>query len=280
MTDDTLQNLDRVLAQRFGAYASFPHESDPIMVRTYGDDPADEIDRLLDIFATPDCNILDLGCGAGFTLCRLAAKVRAIWGFDQECELLNAARLRAAQSKIDNATFVQGNVAIPEDIAKLPDDTFDVVLSRRGPDVNQDLMPKLRSDAIVIQELYQDPLSLLEIFGRKTFLRDIWNNPHNKVARYQRLNLFPVSIKEYFTESYFRDADHLVAFLSRPNAFLSWPMPPIPYDETRDRQALELYIRYNTTPDGIRMINHRKVYLFRRMVVLQAPVAPEAKPSL
>ena len=57
-------------------------------------------------------------------------------------------------------------------------------------------------------------------------------------------------------------------------------MPPIPYDETRDRQALELYIRYNTTPDGIRMINHRKVYLFRRMVVLQAPVAPEAKPSL
>ena len=53
----------------------------------------------------------------------------------------------------------------------------------------------------------------------------------------------------------------------------------MPYDEARDRQALELYVHYNTTPDGIRMINHRKVYLFLRMVVLQAPVAPEVFPS-
>ena len=279
MTHDTLQNLDRTLAQRFGAYASFQNESDPILVRTFGDDPADEIDRLLDIFATPESQVLDLGCGAGFTLCRLAPKVKAIWGFDMEAELLEAAQLRAVQSSLENATFITGNVAMAEDVAKLPDDTFDVVFSRRGPDLNQDLMPKLRSDAIVIQELYQDPLSLLEIFGRKTFMRDIWNNPHNKVALYQRLNLFPVSIKEYFTESFFRDADHLVAYLSRPNAFLSWPMPPIPYDDARDRQALELYIRYNTTPDGIRLINHRKVYLFRRMVVLQAPVAPDVMPS-
>ena len=280
MTDDTLQNLDRSLAQRFGAYASFQNESDPILVKTFGDDPADEIDRLLDIFDTPESQVLDLGCGAGFTLCRLAPKVKVIWGFDMEAELLEAAQLRAVQSSLDNATFVHGNVAVAEDVAKLPDDAFDVVLSRRGPDVNQDLMPKLRSNAFVVQELYQDPLSVLEIFGRKTFLRDIWHNPHNKVARYQRLSLFPVSIKEYFTESYFRDADHLIAYLSRPSAFCSWPMPPIPYDESRDRQALELYIRYNTTPDGIRMINHRKVYLFRRMVVLQAPAAPEVKPSL
>ena len=279
MTDDTLQNLDRSLAQRFGAYASFQNESDPILVKTFGDDPADEVDRLLDIFATPKSQVLDLGCGAGFTLCRLAPKVKAIWGFDIEADLLEAAQLRAVQSSLDNATFVHGNVAVAEDVAKLPDDAFDVVLSRRGPDVNQDLMPKLRFNAFVVQELYQDPLSVLEIFGRKTFLRDIWHNPHNKVARYQRLSLFPVSIKEYFTESYFRDADHLIAYLSRPNAFLSWPMPPIPYDETRDRQALELYIRYNTTPDGIRIINHRKVYLFRRTVVLQAPAAPEVKPS-
>ena len=276
---DQLKKLDQSLAQRYGSYASYPHENDPIFIKDHGDGPADEVDRLLDRLANPESQVLDLGCGVGFTLCSLAPRVRAIWGFDMEPELLEAARLRAVQSKIDNATFVQGNVALANDIAKLPDDTFDVVLSRRGPDLNQDLMPKLRSDAIVIQELYQAPLSLLEIFGRKTFLRDIWNNPHNKVARYQRLNLFPVSIKEYFAESFFQDADHLIAYLSRPNAFLSWPMPAIPYDEARDRQALELYIRYNTTPDGIRMINHRKVYLFRRMVVLQAPVAPEVKPS-
>ena len=68
--------------------------------RTYGDGPADEVDRLLDIFATPESQVLDLGCGAGFTLCRVAPKVKTIWGFDQETELLEAAQ--AACSPIES----------------------------------------------------------------------------------------------------------------------------------------------------------------------------------
>ena len=124
MTDDTLQNLDCSLAQRYGAYASFQNESDPILFKTFRDDPADEIDRLLDIFVTPESQILDLGCGAGFTLCRLAPKVKAIWGFDMIAELLEAAQLRAVQSSLDNATSVYGNVAVAEDVAKLADDTL------------------------------------------------------------------------------------------------------------------------------------------------------------
>ena len=279
MTKKDLEKLDQRLAEKYGAYASFSHESDPILVKEYGDGPAAEVDRLLDIHATPESQVLDWGCGAGFTLCRLAPKVKAIWGFEIDTNLLESAKQRAAQRKIGNAKFIHGNAAVPGDIAKLPDDAFNLVLSRRGPDFKQELLPKLKPDALLVQELYQDSLALLEIFGRKTFLRDFWNNPHNKVALYQRLNLFPISIKEYFTESFFRDAEHLIAYLSRPNAFFSWPMPPTPYEETRDREALELYIRYNTKPDGIRVINHRKVYLFRREVVLQAPAVPDAKPS-
>jgi SAM-dependent methyltransferase len=280
MPKNSLEKLDRTLAEKYGSYASYPHESDPILVKEYGDGPANEVDRLLDIHATPESHVLDLGCGAGFTLCQLAPKVKAIWGFEIDTELLAAAQLRAAQEKISNAKFVHGNIAEAEPVAQLPDDTFDLVFSRRGPDFKGVLMQKLKPDAILVQELYQDSLALFEIFGRKTFLQDTWYNPHNKVALYQRLNLFPVSIKEYFTESFFRDADHLIAFLSRPNAFFSWPMPPMPYDETRDRDALDLYIRYNTTADGIRVINHRKVYLFRREVVLRAPAVPSAQPSL
>jgi hypothetical protein len=52
----------------------------------------------------------------------------------------------------------------------------------------------------------------------------------------------------------------------------------MPYEEKRDRAALELYVRYNTTPKGVRLANHRKVYVFRRTVVHYAPVAPEIKP--
>jgi SAM-dependent methyltransferase len=270
--------MDRSLAKRYGSYASYPHESDPFLVKNYEDGPADEVDRLLDRFAASESQVLDLGCGAGFTLCRLAPKVKAIWGFDEDADLLNAARLRAAHMEIENATFILGNVAEAEDVAELPEGTFDLVLSRRGPDVNRQLLPKLKPDALVIQELWQDPLALLEIFGRKTFLRDIWHNPHGKLDQYVWINLFPVSVKEYFFEVFFRDADHLIAFLERETSLYSWPMPPMPYDETQDRDALELYIRYNRTNDGIRMIHHCKVYLFRRSIIHQAPAQPDVKP--
>jgi SAM-dependent methyltransferase len=222
--------------------------------------------------------VLDLGCGAGFTLCRLAPRVGAIWGFYENPELLAAARQRAASHKIANATLVQGNVAFPTDVAQLPDNTFDVVLSRRGPTVNATLMTKVKPEACIIQELYQDCPGLLESFGRRSFVADIGNNPNWLVYEYSWLELFPVSIKEYYYESYFRDIDHLAGYLSQKMMFYSWPMPPMPYDELRDRAALELYVRYNTTSKGVKLFNHRKVYLFRRAVVHYAPVAPGVKP--
>jgi hypothetical protein len=49
-------------------------------------------------------------------------------------------------------------------------------------------------------------------------------------------------------------------------------------EEQRDRAALELYVRYNTTPKGIRIVNHRQIYLFRRTTVQYTPAAPEVKP--
>ena len=70
----------------------------------------------------------------------------------------------------------------------------------------------------------------------------------------------------------------LVAYLSQKTSLYSYPMPPTPYDEAIDRGALELYIRYNRTEEGVRLIHHRKVYIFRRMVVHQAPAIPGVEP--
>jgi hypothetical protein len=162
-------------------------------------------------------------------------------------------------------------VVNPEDVKQLPENTFDLVLSRRGPNVNN-VMSKLKPNGFVIQELFQGYLGLLEIFGRKSFLADIGDNPRWLIDEYSRINLFPVSIKEYYLESYFRDTDHLAVHLARKTSLYEWPLPPIPYEEARDRQALELYARYNQTPNGIRMITCRHVYLFRRTPVLYAPV--------
>lgn len=275
---DELSEMDQQLARDYGSYASYPTAEDPALVDTYGDGPAEEVDRLLDTLTGASSTVLDLGCGAGFTLCRLAPRVKAIWGFEQDARLLAAARLRAQQQGLANARFVAGNASVPEDSAPLPDAAFDVVLSRRGPNVNN-LLSKMKPDALVIQELWRDPLALLEIFGRKSFAARLADNANWLVEQYSWLNLFPVSVKDYYFTSYFRDIDHLAAFLSRKNALLSYPMPPLPYDPQRDRAALELYARYNTTPRGIQIINTRKVYLFRRAPVQVMPVDPGIEPQ-
>ncbi len=158
---NTLAAVDRALAARYGSFARYATDVDPILIETHGDSPADEVDRLLDIFAQPDRHMLDLGCGAGFTLCRLAPHVATIWGFDQDADLLATAWQRVASLGIANATLLLGNVAVPTDVAVLPDVTFDLVFSRRGPNVNATVMTKLKLQAYVIQELVQDSLGLL-----------------------------------------------------------------------------------------------------------------------
>jgi SAM-dependent methyltransferase len=273
-----LPELDKELAEQYGSYASYATVADPILIDTYGDSPADEVDRLLDIFVKPESYVLDVGCGAGQTLCRLAPKVKAIWGFDQNTELLAATRQRVEHLALANVTLVAGNVALAEDVAQLPDNTFDVVLSRRGPDVNEDLIPKLQPEAVVIQELYQDPLGLKEIFGRQPFLPPVGSDRHPLIYHYRWLGLLPISVKEYFYEQYFRDVDHLASYLSKEAMLSHWRMPDAPYDETRDQAALALYGRYNQTPKGIRLMSHRTVYLFRRTAVQHYPAIPEAQP--
>lgn len=274
----TLEELDHELAAKFGAYASYTNDQEPILIETYADGPAQEVDRLLDLYARPDSLLLDLGCGAGFTLCRLAPKVEHIWGFEQQEDLLEAARLRAASVNIRNATFVHGNAAVLADADSLPDNAFDLVLSRRGPNVNSFLC-KMKPSALVIQELFQGYLGLLEMFGRKTFLGDLGHNQRWLIEEYSWLDLFPVSAKDYYVDLFFRDIDHLAAYLSQPGGLYSYPMPPMPYDAQRDRAALELYVKYNTTPQGVRVIQYRSVYLFRRTRVQYAPAVPDAQPS-
>jgi SAM-dependent methyltransferase len=276
---EKLTELDQALAQDYGNYASYATDVDPVLVETYGDGPAEEVDRLLDLYVRPHSNVLDLGCGSGFTLCHIARKVSSIWGFDQDERLLTAASLRAEDQGISNAKFVLGNAAHPGDTDHLPDDYFDLVLSRRGPNVNA-FMRKLKEDAFVIQELFQGFLGLLEIFGRKSFLADLGDNPRWLIDEYSWLNLFPVSVKEYYFDTFFRDIDHLAAYLSQKTLLYSWPMPPMPYEEKRDRPALELYARYNMTPKGIRLVNIRKVYVFRRTLVQYAPADPSVKADL
>ncbi len=265
-------DFDRELAERYGAFTSYHSHASPIHTEYYGENPAAEVDRLLDHYATPASTVLDIGCGAGQTLCQLAPKVKAIWGITLGEDLLQATRQRIAHLGLTNAQVVYGNVKDPDAVQQLPKSTFDMAFSRRGPMFNEHLLPTLRPDAIFVQELVSnlDGYPLGEIFGRRYHAPYASTDQEVLLSHYAALGLFPISCKEYFYDEFFRDSAHLEAFLIQVGAMLSpWllphSLPRKPYDPLYDRPALDLYVRYHTTEWGIRVQRQRKIFVLRRV---------------
>ena len=258
---EMLMKMDSELAARHGAYASYATEHDPIARETFGDGPAEEMDRLIDRYATPTSCVLDLGCGAGFTLCRLAREVREIWGFEQQEDMFAATSQRVKVEGTENAKLVLGNNSEKADTDKLPDDAFDFGFSRRGPNLHPPLMPKLRGNATWVQEFAALPLGINEMLGRAPgmFLPRSSGCADWHIDMYAHLGMFCVSARTHFYADYFRDADHLAAYLGTA-CFLAGQG----YEEERDREALEIYARYNATPKGIRMVGTRRIGVYRR----------------
>lgn len=268
-------DLDQELAKIYGGYAGFQSDTGPAHTEYYGESPDGEIQRLLDVYAQPTSCVLDIGCGAGQTLCRMTPRVAEAWGIDQDPRLLAGARQRVQALRLGNVQLIEGNVADADAVAQLPDARFNIALSQRGPNINAALAAKLAPDAIFIQELVSsfDAYPLQELFGRRHYTPSSFVDQDVILSQYAELDLFPVSNKEYFYEAFFRDATHLEAYLKQITALLSnWRLPPKPYDAERDRAALELYARYNTTPRGIRLLRQRKIFVLRRAPVTYYPV--------
>lgn len=208
-----LNDIDQQLKEWYGAYAGYyDTPAAPAHVDHYGETPPhEELTRLLDVYARPGSRVLDIGCGAGVATCRLGAKVTEAWGFDQDARLLAAARRRVEELGLANVTLVEGNVAVAEDLARLPEARFDLAWSQRGPNLNEGLMRALRPNAVVVQELVSDVdgYPLKEVFGRRTYAPYHHHGTDVLLHRYAELGLFPISVKDYLYDEFFRDAAHL-----------------------------------------------------------------------
>jgi len=267
-------DFDRELAERYGGFTSYLSHASPAHVEYYGENPAAEVDRLLDHYATLESTVLDIGCGAGQTLCQLAPRVKEIWGITLGEDLLQATRLRIERLGLMNAEAVYGSVKDPDAVKQLPEGVFDLAFSRRGPMFNEHLLYTLRPDAIFVQELVSnlDGYPLGEIFGRRYHTPYASTDQELLLSQYADLGLFPISCKEYFYEEFYRDSEHLEAFLIQVGAMLSpWLLPKSlprkPYDPHHDRPALDLYVHNNTTAKGIRVLRQRKIFVLRRVVL-------------
>lgn len=257
-------DLDHQLSAKYGAYASFITPDDPTRVDYFGDSPATEFDRLLDAYARPNAHFLDLGCGAGFTMSRIAPMVASITGVDLEMDLISGAQARLNARSITNAKLIYGDSTHQEVVDQLSDLHFDVALSRRGPFITEALAQKLTPNAVFIVELAQDFLGLKEMFGRYPVAPKSSGDPDFAISAQSGAGFVPVSAKTYWYHEYFRDADHLAAYLRHGAPLQNWWMSPCPYEEPRDRPALDLWCRYNQDENGVRLVGQRKIYVFRR----------------
>jgi SAM-dependent methyltransferase len=262
-----MTTIDTDLASKYGAYASFASPADPDHIDDHGDSHVEEVTRLLTRLITPDTVVLDLGCGGGQRMCGFAPSARHIWGLDMDRMLLDGARERAATMGLSNVTFVQGNSTNGETITELPGAAFDLVYTVRGPFINASMLPKLKPNAQIFVEWYRDPLGLKEIFGRRTIVPNtVLNDADACISHHLNLSFVPVSVKEHFFEQYYRDEEHLAVYLKTGMTLSNWWMEHRPFDPDVDTDALKLYARYNRTERGIRVLAHRKLYLFRRTV--------------
>jgi len=252
---------DASLADQYGAYASYPTDHDPILREHHGDAAWDEAGRIIERYAGPDSEVLDLGCGAGFHVCNLAPRVKRMWGFEQDIALLDVARSRVEKCKLANVTLIEGNNSEASDFAAFPDESLDFAYSLRGPNMTPWLLTKLKPHAVFLQEMFRHYLGLATIFGRSSsaFLPHSPGNPEPLISNYAELGLLPVSVRTFYWEEYFRDADHLETYLCTGDHLSGRA-----YDKERDRTPLELYARYNTTPKGIRLVMTTKLYVFHQ----------------
>ena len=115
--------------------------------------------------------------------------------------------------------------------------------------------------ALMTEQAPQRVYPLREMFGRDRYPGYSAGSHEPLLKRYAELGLAVVSVKEYFYEQYFRDADHLEACLIQTPLLNNWRTDYRPYDRSADRAALELYVRYNATSRGVRLMGHRKLFV-------------------
>ncbi len=126
-TDDW---YDRLATMQQGYY--YPWRS-----RLLPDNGEDTFLELVKAHLSPDADVLEIACGHGAMALELAPLCRSILGYDRVAGFIELAQEAKRASGEDNARFLcadssaQANGGTPRIPAK--DDSFDLLISRRGP---------------------------------------------------------------------------------------------------------------------------------------------------
>jgi len=221
-------------------------------VTTEGNDGEDEFDaKMLDAVAGK--TVLDVGCGDGRFTIKIAEHAKNVMGLDFSEKAISQAQTNLEKSGRTNVKFRLA------DALNLPfvDETFDVLLSRRGP--LTDSMRTLSEAHRVLKKGGQlmeitigerDKLNLKQIFGRGQLYGVKGKVADEKKRMLEKVGFKVIEIKDYMAFEIFETIEDLTIRLR------STPIIP-DFNARRDRRYLDRIKDACMTPKGIKTETHR-----------------------
>ncbi|MFJ4828916.1 class I SAM-dependent methyltransferase [Streptomyces sp. NPDC088747] len=241
------------VATKFGGYSSGAQRT-----TSYPQgDPEEHFDTLVRAVGSPDARLLDVGCADGRNLLAIAPEFGRVDALDLSVEMLASAERHRVESGLTHVEFTVGDASE----TGFPDETFDVVTSRRGPLFPQEFHRLLRSGgSVVFMGIGErDVQALKETFGRGQ-LYGRWTGVPVVQEERRRLEEAGFTVddeREFSYDEYFHTAEDLDRFLQMVPIFED-------YDSVRDLNAFERYAARAATPEGIHLPRHWFVLRARR----------------
>lgn len=198
-------------------------------------------------------NVLDVGCGPGEFTLRVARKAKSVTGIDASKEALEFAVHTLAKRGFKNVTFRHGNARkLP-----FPDNSFDLVYSRRGPasesmQTLKQILRVLRKKGIFMEITIgeRDKQNVAEIFRRGQLLGFKGQVSTVKKRWLEKVGFKTSTARDYMGTEIFYSLDDLITRLKTA--------PIIPgFEVERDKTFLEAVRARCMTERGIETPVHR-----------------------
>lgn len=233
------------VTRKFGSFQNVPKS---IADYPQGNPEALFEQKLLELSAK-DKVALDLGCGDGSFMLRLAQHFQEIVGIEISTERLKLAQAAQKQQGQNNVRFEKQDASH----TSFPDQSFDLVYSRRGPSPYQECQRLLKAQGhfAMISIGEKDAWELKEIFGRGQGYH-VWHTTalEQAIEQLQQAGFAVTYQQDVFFDEYYPLIEHLDLFLQRVPIFED-------YDSEQDRAFLEAYVARAQTARGIHLPRQR-----------------------